>query len=87
MNTASEFAQADPQIAELVSEGIRHFTRLFESTIKQAQQQGDIPAEKNAHALATYLVSSMSGLKNLVKAGASRKTVKQTAELILSVLD
>lgn len=87
MNTASEFAQADPEIAELVSDSIKHFTELFEATITQAQQQGDIPAEKNARDLATYLVSSMSGLKNLVKAGANRKTVKQTAELVLSVLD
>lgn len=87
MNTASEFAQQDPEIAKLVSSSIKHITELFESTIHQAQQQGGIPADKNARELATYLVSSMSGLKNLVKAGADRKTIKQTAEIVLSALN
>jgi TetR/AcrR family transcriptional repressor of nem operon len=87
MNTASEFAQTDPAIAELVSNSINKLTQVFEKAIEQGQQQGDIPADKNKHALANYLVSSMSGLKNMVKAGADSKSIKQTADIVLSVLD
>lgn len=87
MNTASEFAQTDPEIAELVSRSIHHLTRLFEKAIEQGQRQGDIPADKNQRELANYLVSSMSGLKNMVKAGADSKSITQTADIVLSVLD
>jgi len=87
MNTASEFAQTDPEIAELVSRSINNLTQVFELAIEQGQQQGDIPADKNRHELANYLVSSMSGLKNMVKAGANSKSIKQTANIVLSALD
>jgi TetR/AcrR family transcriptional repressor of nem operon len=87
MNTASEFAQTDPQIAELVSYSIESVTEVFESAVQQAQQQGDIPSTKDARALATYLVSSMSGLRNMVKAGADRGTVKRITDFVLAALD
>ena len=87
MNTASEFAQTDPDIAELVSSSIDNLTRVFEKAVEQGQHQGDIPANRNKHELANYLVSSMSGLKNMVKAGADSKSIKQTADIILSALD
>ena len=87
MNTASEFSQTDPEIAQLVSASIGNFTRVFEKAILQGQGQGDISTDKDAHALATYLVSSMGGLKNTVKAGADRKTIKRIADITLSALD
>ena len=87
MNTASEFAQTDPEIAELVSSSIENLARVFEKAIDQGQQQGDIPTNRNKHELANYLVSSMSGLKNMVKAGADSTSIKQTANIILSALD
>ena len=86
MNTASEFAQADPQIAQLVSLSIESFTEIFEQAVIQAQQQGEIPPTKDARALATYLVSSKSGLMNMVKAGADRETVKRIADIVVSAL-
>ncbi|MBT8130074.1 MAG: TetR/AcrR family transcriptional regulator, partial [Gammaproteobacteria bacterium] len=43
MNTASEFAQTDPEIAGLVSSSIQNLTQVFEKAIEQGQQQGDIP--------------------------------------------
>lgn len=87
MNTASEFAQSDPEIADLVSNSIKNLTRVFEKAVKQGQQQGDIPSDRNSHVLANYLVSSMSGLRNMVKAGADSKSIRQTADIVLSALD
>ncbi len=87
MNTASEFSQTDSEIAKLVSSSIEKFIDLFETAIKQAQQQGEIPSSKNSRALATYLASSMGGLRNMVKAGADQKTAKKIADITLSALD
>ena len=87
MNTASEFAQSDPEIAELVSTGIDNITDVFELAIRRAQQQGDVSSDKDARTLASYLVSSMSGLKNMVKAGADRETIRHIADIALSTLE
>lgn len=87
MNTASEFAQSDRQIAALVNSSLENFAEVFEAAIRQAQQQGEVAASKDARVLAKYLVSSMSGLKNMVKAGADRKTVRDVAEVVLSTLN
>ena len=87
MNVASEFAQTDPKIAQIVSSSIESFIDVFEMAIKQAQQQGEISSDKDARSLAHYLVSSMSGLKIMVKGGADRETVKRIANITLSALD
>ena len=87
MNTANEFAQSDAEIAQLVSDSIDELTNIFETAIVQAQQQGEIPADKDARTLASYLLSSISGLRNMVKAGADRETIKRIAGIILAALD
>jgi len=87
MNTASEFAQNDPNIADLIGNSIDKITDLFELAIRQAQQQGDVAIGKDARTLAFYLVSSMSGLKNMVKAGADRETIRRIADIALSTIN
>lgn len=87
MNTANEFAQTDSEIAGLVAGSIEHLTNIFEQAILQAQDEDKISKDKDARSLAIYLVSSMSGLKNMVKAGADRETIKRIVDNVLSVLD
>lgn len=87
MNTASEFAQTDQEIAELVSSSIDCITDVFETAIQQAQRQEEIPSDKDARTLATYLVSTMSGVRNMVKAGADRETVKRITGIAMTALD
>jgi len=87
MNTASEFAQTDPTIAELVRSGTKKMRAVFMRAIKRAQKEGDIPADKSPSALASYLVSSMGGLRNMAKAGADRKTLKEIIKITLNALN
>jgi TetR/AcrR family transcriptional regulator, transcriptional repressor for nem operon len=87
MNTASEFAQNDPEISALISQSIESFVDIFEIAVKQAQQDGEIPTDKDARSIAAYLVSSMSGLNTMIKSGADRESIKRIATIILSVLD
>jgi len=86
MNTASEFSQRDASIADIVSHSVDSFTDVFEVAILQAQQQGEILASRDARSLATYLVSTISGLRNMVKAGADPRTIKQIVEVALPAL-
>lgn len=87
MNTASEFSQTDPKIASLVADSLDQVTTIFEQAINQSQHEGLIDRKKDARSLAVYLVSCMSGLKNMVKAGADRETVKRIVKISLAALD
>ncbi len=87
MNTASEFAQSDPVVARLVWQGTKAFAEVFEAAIDRAKEEGDIPPAKDSKVLAAHLVTSLSGLKTAVKAGADAHEVKAVTGLILSALE
>jgi len=87
MNTASEFAQSDPVIAKLVTQGTKAFAELFQAAITQAIAEGDIPPKKDVKVLASYLMASLTGLKTLVKSGTSAEEVKAITGVILSTLE
>ncbi|TDX22142.1 TetR family transcriptional regulator [Modicisalibacter xianhensis] len=83
MNTASEFGQRDSFIAELVSSGIQCFAAVFCQAVQQAQSEGTIDPDRDPQALADFLVSSMSGLRTMVKAGLSHS---QTHDIVKNIL-
>ncbi|OIP17707.1 MAG: hypothetical protein AUK53_01980 [Betaproteobacteria bacterium CG2_30_59_46] len=87
MNTASEFAQSEPEIARDVAKSVERFRGALQAAVERAQREGDIAPERDARTLAAYLVSSMSGLKVQAKAGADAQTLKGIIELVLKALD
>jgi TetR/AcrR family transcriptional repressor of nem operon len=86
LNTANEFARRNPRIAEAVSQGLDRFHGVLLAAVERAQQEGEIPPARNAAMLASYLVSSMSGLKTMSKAGAGEDTLRGIIELTLKAL-
>jgi len=86
LNTANEFARRDPVIAEAVGQGLGRFHSVILTAVRRAQVEGDIPPDRDAVMLANYLVSSMSGLKTLSKAGADEGSLRGTIELVLKTL-
>lgn len=87
MNTASEFGRRDSQVASGIDHGVAAFTRVFQTAVRQAQHEGEINADKNADNLARYLVSNMSGLKTLIKAGTGRDDARAIVAIVLQALD
>ncbi|PIW37756.1 MAG: TetR/AcrR family transcriptional regulator [Hydrogenophilales bacterium CG15_BIG_FIL_POST_REV_8_21_14_020_62_31] len=87
MNTASEFAQSEPEIAQDVARSIERFRAVLQAAVERAQREGDIAPERDARTLANYLVSSMSGLKTQAKAGADAATLKGIIAVVLKALD
>ena len=85
-NSASEFGQRDPAIAALIAKGIDGFTHVFRCAVERAQQEKDISTEKDQEALAHFLVTNMSGLKTLIKSGATKSTVNKVVSVILTTL-
>ncbi|MCD6707956.1 MAG: TetR/AcrR family transcriptional regulator [Thiobacillus sp.] len=86
LNTANEFARRNPRIAEAVSHGLDRFHGVLLAAVERAQQEGDIPPARDAVMLASYLVSSMSGLKTMSKAEAGEDTLRGIIGLTLKAL-
>lgn len=87
MNTATEFAGRDPTVARLVLKSAEQLSTIFAEAVRQAQAEGDIPADRDARALALYLMAGISGLRTLVKAGASPRAVEEIARVAMRALD
>ncbi len=87
MNTANEFAQRDPAMLEAVRMGIERFKAVLHEAVLRAQREGDIDPARDASTLASFLVTSMSGLKTMAKAGADEQTLKGVIEVVLHALD
>lgn len=86
MNTASELGQSEPEIARDVAQSIARFRALLQAAVERAQREAAIAPDRDPRMLASYLVSSMSGLKTQAKAGADAETLKGIITVILSAL-
>jgi TetR/AcrR family transcriptional repressor of nem operon len=86
MNTASELGQREAEIARDVSQSIGRFRDVLQAAVERAQREDDIAPERDARMLASYLVSSMSGLKIQAKAGADAETLKGIVSIVLGAL-
>jgi TetR/AcrR family transcriptional regulator, transcriptional repressor for nem operon len=84
MNTAAEFGRKDPAVGAMVRVGLDRFAEVFREAVERAQREGAVGAERDAQALADYLVSSMSGLRTLVKAGIERRRAMEIARGIIA---
>lgn len=87
MNTAVELGHTRSPLAWEIHKGLKRFAGIFEHAIKQAQHEDTVSANKDASDLANYLVSSMCGLRMLIKCGLPPAEIRRVAEQILRVLN
>lgn len=87
MNTATELAQRDKDIGRLIQLGTESFADVFTEAVTRAQREGDISPDKDAEALGHFLVSNLSGLNTMVKAGAKQAVLTNIVKEIMRSLD
>lgn len=85
-NSASELGQRDTVFAKPVAQGLRSLGAVFKAALKRAQAEGDVPRHADLNALASYLVSSMTGLRTLIKAGLNKREARTMVPLILKAV-
>ena len=83
LNATNEFPFGDVNLSPFINKSFQKMEVVWQIAIKQAQEEGDIPAEKDASALASYLLSSMTGLRTMIKAGTSPQSLRKIVETIL----
>ncbi len=86
-NSASEFGVGDPDCSCRVRSGLKALEDAFRGALERASQQGDLPAGKDARALARFLTASLNGLRLMAKAGAERDTLDDVVYTVLAALD
>lgn len=87
-NTAIEQAGRDPRVADLVRQNFQVVTMALERAIRRAQEIGEVPADKDAAALAVFVLNTMQGLRVLGKTTpkSERQKLVSTIELTLQLL-
>jgi len=85
-NSAAEFGQRDPEVAGRVAASIDAFTGVFADAVRRAQDEGDVPPDRDPGLLGRHVVCTMSGLRTLAKAGARREELGALAELAMRSL-
>jgi len=85
-NSAAEFGQRNSDVAARVSASIAAFSDVFADAVRRAQDEGDIARDRDPRLLGRFLVGTMSGLRTHCKAGATRREIRDLADLAVSLL-
>ncbi len=86
VNTANELCQRDAGVAEAVSCGTRNLAEVFHRAIEQGKNQKKINTNMPTESLVDYLMTSVSGLRTMIKAGADRDTLNPVINIIMKTL-
>ncbi len=87
VNTAIEFAQHDADVASSISCGLQKYQQIFYQAILRGQKDGSIRSDLDASVMANYLVTNMSGLRTMVKAGTDITVLKSMIEVIIGAFN
>lgn len=82
-NSATELGGEDSHPAQCARDSVANISAFFCAVIKRAQQEGSIDETRNPESAAQFLTMSMSGLRLLMKSGASKHQSQQTVDYIL----
>ncbi len=84
---AVDIGGRDLAAATRIASGVEQMIEAFHDTVARAQALGEIPADRDARALARYLVSSLNGLRVMAEAKADRDALEDVVRLTLAALD
>lgn len=86
VNTANELSQRDTDIAKAVTGGTGNVAKLFQQAIELGKQKKEISVDTSTEHLVSYLITAISGLRTMIKAGAETSTLKPVTDLIIKTL-
>lgn len=82
-NAMVELASRDTSVAEITSQNAEFMVSTFTTLLKRGQEQGEIRRDKDAEALAQYLLSSIQGIKVMVKNNSSAAMLRNIVDVTL----
>jgi TetR/AcrR family transcriptional repressor of nem operon len=86
MNSATEFAQSDRDVARIVSHTLEEMAAVFATALTRARRDGTIRLGA-PDSMALYLVSTIAGMKTMVKGGRSEHELHLLVDVVMGQLD
>lgn len=86
-NTVYEFAGRDDNIAKMISNATTKFNQLLQQAIEKGQTEGVITTAKSSSTLASFLMSSIAGIRTMISAQVEAEQLEEIVDLTLAVLD
>lgn len=87
MATAAEMTQHDAEIAARIERMFHRMQDLYTSVIIKGQAGGEIPANRDEHDLARFLLCQIEGMRVLGKTGASEQQMEAVVDVVMRSLD
>ncbi|MEM6360093.1 MAG: TetR/AcrR family transcriptional regulator [Bacteroidota bacterium] len=85
-NCTTELANSNPRIHDFLVSNKKTMTDLFKGLILQARREGEIDVRKDADELASYLFSSIQGLRVTGMLDDKKSDIQGIVKQVLSVL-
>jgi TetR/AcrR family transcriptional regulator, transcriptional repressor for nem operon len=87
INANLERARADKALNALIKRNAAEVREIFSTAVRSGQRAGEIPKDKDPMALATFMFSTVHGMRHLGRTSADRAALEQIATVALGALD
>lgn len=87
VNTATELLPEDQKLREKVEQHAHEFKQFFTSQMKKGIKNGEISADKDPEALASYIFTLYSGMKVMSKIHPNRSELLSVMNQGLQIMD
>jgi AcrR family transcriptional regulator len=86
VNTANELAGNDPEVSRAIERGFARIRKVIVQALQKAQRNQEVSVDMNTELMADFIVSGISGLRTMVKSGASHSRLKAVSKILLTSL-
>jgi TetR/AcrR family transcriptional repressor of nem operon len=86
VNTAVEFAARDPVVSRKVAESWAGLETALAAALSRARAQGEIPAGKDPHALARFLLVLLQGVRVLGRADPDPRRLRDAVDQAMAAV-
>ncbi len=86
VNAMLEMAQHDSEIGDHLCGYSRYMARAFESLVSDAQAEGQIAANRDANALAEFLMNNIWGLRVMCKSRPTEASLQAVVDGVMAAL-
>ena len=86
VNSAFEFVQIPERAQAIVKRSLASLERLFADAVAQAQAAGELPADRDPHAVARTLLAGLNGARAAWKLQQSKAAVDSVRDLLVSFI-
>jgi len=87
VNTVLEVGRHNPEVQARVKAHLAEIEGAFQGALEEAQAQGQLGPDESPDALASFLMTTIWGLRVLSGTGADARSARQVVDQALSVLD